>query len=205
MLLRRLLLVLAAAMLVALPAGPALAQEYPPGDEDEIVLDDTFVEPGELITVTVRDFQPGSTITATVTLVDSSTALGSLGTRGFSVRPAAAVAVAPMQSGEVCETGETCTYAVGADTTATFAVRPTVEGTHRVTVTGIGLDGAPKTLSATFIASAAAGDGDDGDDGEAGGLPDTGANTTIIWSGAGLLAAGSILLLLARARRRVSV
>ena len=58
------LLALGAVVLIA-AAGPAGAQDYPPGGDD-VAVSDSSVEPGQPITISAQIFQPGTSVTFTL-------------------------------------------------------------------------------------------------------------------------------------------
>lgn len=198
---------LAGSALLALPAA-AVAPAAPYGPDPtpgNLGTSSTTVEPGEAVTISGGGFQPGSTVTITVTVTaagfgrfetDSGPApMGSLLAAGTTRTVAPSVQRFAAQ-----------TVPVNADGSFTASVVLTQAGTNVITATGIDPAGNTRTLT-TIVFVAAAGGGGDGSgdgssgggsdsDGGVGGLPDTGADLTMpaVLGGALVLLGGGTLL-----------
>lgn len=193
---RTLALVTAAALTVLGLAGPATAQEYPPGGA-EVTCSTTAVEPGGEVScgVAAGTFQAGSTVTATLSSdVRAGQAAGS---------PPLAAADTPTVL-HLAATGSSFTLQeeVTADddgsADATFDLPvDAVLGAVAVTFAGTAPDGSPVQVgSADTVRVVTETGGEDG-----GGLADTGGDLGVAgWLVLGLLAAGGGLLWASRRR-----
>jgi hypothetical protein len=186
---RKLISALAITVGLTLLAGPAFAQEYPPG-QSGLTVSESTVSPGESFTVSGDGAEPGATVT--FTLKRSSSALGVSSAVAAGPRLARLVAAVRPQAQSSISLGSTTANADGEYSATLTIPSGTEPGVYTLTASSGGevLD----VVTIRVAASSAIGD-----------LPFTGGNVLPgLAIGATLIVAGGLLLLSLKRRRRVA-
>lgn len=207
---------LAGSALLALPAAAAIPDPYGPDPTPgSLSTSSTTVEAGEAVTVFGRGFQPGSTVTLTVTL--AAAGFGRFETDSAPAPMGSVLAAGTTRAAAASVQRFAAAQTVTADAAGSFTTSVVLNqvGRNVITATGIDAAGNPRTLS-TSVLVVAAGSGDGSGDGSSGtgpgsdngvgGLPNTGADLTVpAVVGGALVLLGGAALLASRRRKQEKV